>query len=79
MGLNQTWNPSEILIGGFKPNPKPFSLETSEICVEIDTVYLLFCDLNLISFRRIRAFIRYFRKSWNRNVYLLFCDFNQTI
>ena len=39
-----------------------FSLETSEISVEIDTVYLLLCDLNLISFRRIRAFIRYVRK-----------------
>ena len=39
-----------------------FSLETSEISVEIDTVYLLFCDVNRISIRRIRAFIRYIRK-----------------
>ena len=48
-----------------------FSLETSDNFVEIDTVYLLFCDLNLISFRRIRAFIRYVRKSWNRHRVLI--------
>ena len=48
-----------MIFGSFlKP---AFSLETSEICVEIDTVYLLFYDLNLIPFRRIRAFIRYVR------------------
>ena len=39
-----------------------FSLETSEISAETDTVYSLLCDLNLISIRRIRVFIRYVRK-----------------
>ena len=43
-----------------------FSLETSENSVEADTVYLLFCDLNLISISRSRAFIRYFGKSVSR-------------
>ena len=43
--------------------PAPsFSLETSETSVEIDTVYLSFRDVSHISFRRVRAFIRFVRK-----------------
>ena len=56
-----------------------FSLETSDIFVEIDTVYLLFCDLHLFPFVEFALSFDTFAKVEIDTVYLLFCDLNQKI
>ena len=53
-----------------------FSFETSEISVEIDTVYCLFCYVNRISFVEFTLSFDTFAKVEIDTVYLLLCDLN---